>query len=198
MEGDICAVCCGTSREATVTCPFECDYLREARLHDKPAAGPLLHKEVEITENFMARNEILLLICTQLWWRVAQDREGVLDSDVREALAAVVRQRKTASTSGLIYTERPRNAIAAGLQQGFEAKFAEWRAEIEARAVAEGLEGEMVREGDVLKMLIFLERLAASMENGRPRCRAFVDTLRGWNARVAPAGAPVASSVVAP
>lgn len=165
-------------------CPYECEYLKESRTREKGAEGPMLHPEVQVTENFMARNEILLLLTTQLWWRAAQEREGVLDSDVREAMAAVVKTMQTESGSGLIYASRPENAIAAGLQESFTAKFAEWRAEVEQRAAAEGL-SNMVRDGDVLKMMIFLERLAASMNNGRPRCRAFLDTLRGWNDRVA-------------
>lgn len=186
VEGDICAICCGTEREVTVSCPSECEYLQQARRLEKgpSAPDPTLHPEVQITENFMARHEILLLICTQLWWRVAKERAGVLDSDLREALAAVVKTMQTASGSGLIYTSRPDNAIAAALQEGFNEKFAEWRNEIEQRALAEGMTEKMVRDGDVLKMLIFLQRLAASVNNGRPRCRAFYDLLAGWNDRV--------------
>jgi hypothetical protein len=193
VEGDICAVCCGTEREVSVTCPFDCDYLREARRHDKGVEHAMLHPKVEITESFMARNEILLLICTQLWWRAAETRTGVLDSDLREALAAAVKTRQTEASSGLIINARPDNAIAAAVQQNFEEKFAEWRGEIDERAAAEGLTHAMVREGDVLKMLIFLERLAASQNNGRPRCRAFYDTLRGWNDRVTQPPAPASN-----
>jgi hypothetical protein len=192
VEGDICAICCGESREITVSCPLDCEHLRDSRPHDKAAPGPMLHPEVQVTEAFMSRNEILLLIATQLWWTAAKEREGVLDSDLREALAATVKTMKTEATSGLIYTSKPENAIAAALQTSFSEKFAEWRAEVEQRAAAEGM-SNMVRDADVLKMLIFLERLAASVNNGRPRCRAFYEMLSQWNRSVSQP-APAASN----
>src|SRR5271165_396753 len=36
VRGEICSVCCGTERENTVNCPFDCTYLREARVREKP------------------------------------------------------------------------------------------------------------------------------------------------------------------
>jgi len=36
------------------------------------------------------------------------------------------------------------------------------------------------RDGDVLKILVFLQRLALDRNNGRPRGRAFLDALRGF------------------
>ena len=35
VRGDICSICCGTEREVTVDCPLDCEYLQEARRHDK-------------------------------------------------------------------------------------------------------------------------------------------------------------------
>ncbi len=35
VRGEICSVCCGTERENTIACPFDCTYLREARLREK-------------------------------------------------------------------------------------------------------------------------------------------------------------------
>ena len=185
VEGGICAICCGTEREVTVSCPYECSYLRDGRDHEKkPAPGPLTHPEVEITDNFMQRNEILLMICTQLWWQVSKDRAGVLDHDLIEAMTSFIQTLKTAASSGLIVSDRPENSIAAGLLEHFTAKFVEWRAEVEKRAVAESIPGPMIRDGNVLKMMVFLERTAIALGNGRPRCRAFYHTLQGWNERL--------------
>ena len=35
VRGDICSLCCGTEREVTVNCPLDCEYLQEARKHEK-------------------------------------------------------------------------------------------------------------------------------------------------------------------
>ena len=32
----ICSICCGTEREVTVDCPLDCEFLQEARQHEKP------------------------------------------------------------------------------------------------------------------------------------------------------------------
>ena len=191
VEGDICAVCCGTEREVTVSCPYECSFLRDGRDHEKkPSPAPLTHPEVEITDNFMQRNEILLMICTQLWWAVAKDQAGVLDRDVVEAMSAFIQTLKTEASSGLIVSARPENAIAAGLLESFTAKFSEWRADVEQRGAAQNIPGPMIRDGNVLKMMVFLERTAIALDNGRPRCRAFYDMLRGWNANLTSGNVP--------
>src|SRR3954452_4557994 len=63
VRGDICSICCGTEREMTVHCPFECEYLQEARLHDKPATidpAEIPNRDVRITEKFVDDHETLL------------------------------------------------------------------------------------------------------------------------------------------
>jgi len=44
VRGEICSLCCGAEREVTVDCPLDCEFLREARRHEKapePNAIPL-------------------------------------------------------------------------------------------------------------------------------------------------------------
>jgi hypothetical protein len=108
----------------------------------------------------------------------------VADRDVREALAALNASMKRESSSGLIYNEKPENAIAAAMQEEFSAKFAEWRANTEKRAVDAGHTQALIRDADVLRVSIFLERTCVAMDNGRPRCRAFIDMIHGWIDRV--------------
>lgn len=181
MEGDICAICCGTEREVSVTCPLDCEYLAEARRHEKPRAdqGAPLHPEIEITENFLERHELLFAAVVQHLMAAAQARPNVIDTDMREMLAAAVRTMKT-SGSGLIYTTHSENAIAAGVQDEFNTRFGGWRAEVEKRGVDAGMEGPLVKDADVLKVLVFLERLAQQFDNGRPRGRGFLSVLSDW------------------
>src|ERR1043165_6198271 len=63
VRGDICSICCGTEREVTVDCPFECEYLQESRKHHKspdldPAQVPNL--DIRVSEKFLEERESLL------------------------------------------------------------------------------------------------------------------------------------------
>src|SRR5215212_6262711 len=52
VRGDICSVCCGTEREVTVDCPFECEYLQQSRHHEKPApldSPALPNQDIRVT-----------------------------------------------------------------------------------------------------------------------------------------------------
>lgn len=180
MEGDICAVCCGTEREVSITCPLDCEYLLEARKHEKPQpiAQPL-HPEVEITENFMERHELLFAAVSQHLVAAADTQAGVIDADMREMLAATIRTLKTAD-SGLIYTTHAENAIATAVQDSFTQRFGEWRAQVEKRAVEANIPGPMVKDADVMKVLVFLHRLSEQFNNGRPRGRAFLSLVSDW------------------
>src|SRR5450631_3297005 len=64
--GDICAICCGTEREVSLSCPLDCEYLEEAHHRENPI--PVLEKDlsnldIEVTEEFMGEHEELLLFC---------------------------------------------------------------------------------------------------------------------------------------
>src|SRR3954454_22028298 len=64
VRGNICSVCCGTEREMTVDCPLDCEFLREARRHEKlepinPDALP--NAEIQLSHKFLEENEHLLI-----------------------------------------------------------------------------------------------------------------------------------------
>src|SRR5437899_10325772 len=64
VEGDICSICCGTEREVTISCPLECEHLRESRLREKmPDVNPdnFPNRDVRITEQFLSEHEPLVL-----------------------------------------------------------------------------------------------------------------------------------------
>src|SRR5437867_7800107 len=63
VNGEICAICCGTEREVTVSCPYECEYLQEARKREPAAAfepGEIPNSDIEITERLIRDNAQLL------------------------------------------------------------------------------------------------------------------------------------------
>lgn len=175
VRGDICSICCGTEREVTVTCPLDCKYLRDARRHEKPVlldASSIPNQDIRISEKFLEENEALLVFLGGSLAATAMETPGVSDSDVRDALEALVRTYRTLQ-SGVYYETRPDNALAKTLFDRVQSAVAEFRAqEQESRGFPK------TRDADVLGLLVFLQRLEIDRNNGRRRGRAFIDLLR--------------------
>ena len=173
-NGDICAQCCGTSREVTLACPFDCDYLREARIHEKlvdvdPATFP--HQDIEITESLLVSMEPVLLACA------AAVAEGAIeanayDSDVLEALESLIRSYRT-KLLGLIYDAVPENGGAAGVLRRARGRIDDYR-----DRVAKETARSPMRESDLIGALVFLQRMALDNDNQRAKSRRFIDILR--------------------
>lgn len=177
VRGEICAPCCGAEREVSVDCPFDCEYLREARRHDRqPDVDPdrFPNRDVRVTEEFLLRNEALVIFLGQSLFRSAAEAAGAVDLDIREALEAMIRTHRTLE-SGLIYETRPANPFAAAVQQALQANLEEFRRRMIERS---GL--HTLRDAEVLGVLVFLQRLEIQHNNGRRRGRAFLDFLRGY------------------
>jgi hypothetical protein len=174
VNGDICALCCGTEREVTLTCPLECEYLREAHRREKPVPVPetqLANSDIVVNEEFVRSHEELLLFCIYSLVQAALRTSGAVDSDVVEALEALIQTHRTLE-SGLYYETRAQNTIAAGIQRSFSASLADYQ---KLRTEREHL--SPVRNAEILAILVFLHRLAQQNQNGRPRGRMYVDLL---------------------
>jgi hypothetical protein len=177
VRGEICAPCCGAEREVTIACPLDCEYLREARSHEKPPdvdPEKFPNPDIRVSESFLRNNERMLTFAAATLFRASQENPDVIDLDMREALGALIRTYRTLE-SGLIYESRPANPLAAFVQQRFQQSLQEYR-----QRTTESAGITTVRDADVLGVLVFLERLELSNNNGRRRGRAFIDFLRGF------------------
>jgi len=194
VHGDICTICCGQEREVSIACPLDCEYLLDARRHDKPVPldeTSVPHPEITVTEHFLAENEQLLVFLGQTLSGAAVETAGVTDHDMRAALDALVRTYLTLQ-SGVYYESRPENALANRIFSTVQEGLAEFRRVEQERA---GL--PKTRDADILGILVFFARLELDRNNGRPKGRAFIGLLRGFYA--APAGeADNATSLVLP
>ena len=176
VRGEICSICCGTEREVTVACPLDCEYLRDARKHDRPVpfdpatAGDL---DIRLTDELLDKNEVLLAFLVERLIGAAMATSGAVDGDVREALHALIRAFRTLA-SGLYYQTVPQNPLAASLGM------------------------TRTHDSDVLAMLVFLERMELDRNNGRRLGRAFIDSLRQSYPTVAsaPAGSDFSPLVI--
>lgn len=176
VQGDICAQCCGEQREVTIECPLDCEFLAEARKHDKMPAlakADIPHPDVRITEQFLRDHQDLLLFSSYSLLEAAMATEGAIDADAREALEALIRTLRTLD-SGLIYETRPANPYAAAIQQRLQTAFDDIR-----KKMAEQAAMKAVRDNEILGCLVFLARIALQHDNKRRRGRAFLDFLRG-------------------
>lgn len=173
---DICAICCGTEREVTVSCPFECPYLQDSRAFSRlPDLDPdtLPSPDVPIDEAFLEAQGHLLAALSLFLLESALETPGALDTDTRDALAALTRTLRTRDT-GLYYETRPDNLVAAAIQERLERKLDAFRQRVAERTGS----AASLREKDVLGILIHLQRLEVVYNNGRPKGRAFLHFLR--------------------
>ena len=174
VGGDICPVCCGTERENTIDCPIDCEFLQEARRHDHPpqvTPEELPNKDIRVSEQFLHDHEEVVVWLTMALAQ-AMEKERAVDFDTREALEAIIKTYRTLE-SGLIYETRPQNPYAAGVQKALQESIEELR-----KHMAEKTGMQVLRDGDVLGALVFLQRLEIQHNNGRRRGRAFYDMLR--------------------
>jgi hypothetical protein len=174
LERDICSVCCGTEREQSIGCPLDCEYLRDARYHERlPELDPktLPNTEIELTDRFIDEHKELAIVLGRLLFVAAMETNGVVDADMREALASLVMTYKTAS-SGLIYEARPDNALAAAVAARFREELDKFRDD-----VAKRFPERAIRDKDLLRVLVFWQRLEYQRSNGRRKGRAFIESL---------------------
>jgi len=175
VNGDICTICCGTEREVSLTCPLHCEYLEEAHKREKPLASPdgqMSNPDIRVTEEFLRQHEELLLFSIYSLLEAALRTPGANDSDVIAVLEALIQTHRTLE-SGLVYETRPESTVAVGIHRLFTASFEDYRKERKEREqVAE------IKNSEILTVLVFLRRLGEQNQNGKPRCRLFMDLLR--------------------
>ena len=173
VHGEICTICCATEREQTLDCPFDCPYLREAHEHEKPAdfdIDTLPNRDIEITEEFLAENQILMAYIAVALFEGAMRSNGATDWDVREALDALT-ARYRALQNGLYIETRPVNPYAAAIADHFTKQIASVQEEAKAGGAA------TIPDRATLVVLAFFQRLEYSRNNGRKRSRAFLHLL---------------------
>ncbi len=174
VHGRICAQCCGEQREITLDCPRECVYLQQAREHEKtrPIEGldhSVLFAQVEIPEQFLYEHEHLVVGLTYALAKSIR-ANNLSDADLIAALSTLAQSYETLVNSGLVYdgsTANPgRQAVAAEVQTMVK----EYR-----EAEQKHLGYSRLKDGDVLRAVVFLLRMGYGRTSGRPKSRAYAD-----------------------
>lgn len=174
VHGRICSQCCGTDRENTLDCPFDCEFLIEARKHDKlveVTEKSYPSPDIELDDKFMYDMEPVIQYILAKTLDAFAETPGAVDSDVREAYEALVKTYRTMQ-SGLIYDTRPSNPYADSIAQRLRASIEEFKQRIHE---AQGM--HTIRDSEILGCLVFANRLSVQYDNGRRRGKAFLHTL---------------------
>ena len=106
----ICAVCCGTEREVTISCPHECAYLIAAHRYEDehkralPEDTPFLDERIP-QEILHAHQQLMAALAFQTA-KFAANELSTADPDVINAFAALAATYKTLQ-SGLLYEKIP-------------------------------------------------------------------------------------------
>jgi hypothetical protein len=131
----------------------------------------LSNRDIVLDEEFLQKHEELLVFCAYSLVQAALGTPGAVDSDVVDALEALIQTHRTLA-SGLYYETRAHNTIAASIQRSFTASLADYQ---KLRTKREHF--SVLRDSEILAMLVFLHRLAQRTQNGRPRSRMYMDLL---------------------
>jgi hypothetical protein len=177
VNGDICSICCGTEREQSVDCPLECTYLQDAHEHERPPEldpATIPNQDIPVSEEFLHANEVPMALVSIALFEGATKNTGTTDWDVREALEALVQTYRSLQ-SGIHFDATTPNIFAAAIVTSVREKLDDIiRRETEATGQTS------IRNEMVLGIIVFMQRLEFSRNNGRKRSRAFLDFLRGF------------------
>ncbi len=193
VRGEICTRCCGTEREVTVDCPLDCEFLQQARLHEKPVPvdhEQVPHRDIRIPKGMLDEYPELEAYLRGALARAAMNTPGAVDRDVREALDALIQTYRTLE-SGVIYESVPANPLAAGISRFVGQSVTEFR-----RLEHEHFGIARTRDGLVLAYLVLLRQEELNFNNGRPRSRAFISMLVDLYGGAPPSTSRASSSLI--
>jgi hypothetical protein len=199
IHGRICPQCCGEQREVTLDCPSGCVYLRQAREHEKPRAtsdlDAALFSQVQVSRPFLYEHEHLLLGIYFALAKSARRDLLVKDVDLIGALTALARSYQTLVNSGLHYEAPLPGMVQPAIASEVETMVKEYQ-ETEHKHLGYS----RLRDGDVLRALVFMVRMGYSHTSGRPKSRAFADFVVGQFPEKGPAlvSPPESSSIILP
>lgn len=173
----ICAVCCGTEREVTMDCPFDCVYLAAAHRYEDeqkrsiPGDTPLLG--VQIPEEVVHTHQQLVAALAFSIAKFCAAQASATDTDVLGAIAALAETYKTLD-SGIVYENSP----AASLPRELCAALATFLDELKKKQ-AETAGSIKLEDKNIFYVLVFLHRMGLLRTNGRLRARRYIEFLRG-------------------
>jgi hypothetical protein len=173
----ICAVCCGTEREVTISCPPDCAYLVAAHRYEDehkrvlPEDTALLDER--IPQEVLHTHQQLMAALAFQTAKFASNQPATADPDVLASLSALAGTYKTLQ-SGLFYEKVPEIPVQRDLYRALS----QFLNELKQKAAESG-NSAALKDAAIFHVIIFLYRMGLLRSNGRPRSRRFIEFLRG-------------------
>ena len=174
VHEEICTACCGAGREETIDCPVTCEFLIEAHRHEKrPQADPakMPGQDVPIDDEFLHKNEFLIVLLGSAIFEPVQEDVKAVDADAVDALDALTKTWRTLD-AGIYYETKPVNPVALEMYDAVKNRIEDIRTRIKKAESAAPLTDNVV-----LGVLTFFQRVAFGLNNGRSRCKTFLEFL---------------------
>lgn len=173
----ICAICCGSGREATIDCPIDCTYLVAAHRYEAEHRKPLSavefpYKDVEFPVEFVYERWPVVTGIAATILRFQIEHRETNDHAAQLALEALTETYRTLGT-GILYERPPDSPVARNLYSHIADFLNEFRKREADRAGFATL-----KDADIFQLLVFLLRVLKQETNGRPLSRAFLGFLR--------------------
>jgi hypothetical protein len=173
----ICAVCCGTEREVTISCSADCPYLAAAHRyedeHKRSVAADTPFIEERLPQDILHTQQRLMSLLAFQIAKFARNEVSATDPDVLTAVAALAATYKTLQ-SGLLYEKIPEIPV----QRNLYLALTQFLNEIKQKAAESGNSGA-IKDINVFHVAVFFYRMGLLRSNGRPRSRRFIEFLRG-------------------
>lgn len=174
---NICTICCGTQREVTIDCLPDCPHLIAAHRYEIEHRKPLAPKDIpfpdlEFSVEILRRNQELLSALGISILKFARENAAVRDPEILAALAALAETYRTLESG--IYFEREPNAP---LPRALYRQLSEFLQEVKKQE-AQQIGFSKLKDSEILRLVVFLLRVGTRETNGRPRSRAFIDSLQ--------------------
>jgi hypothetical protein len=175
---NICAICCGTEREVTIDCPSDCVYLIASRQHynerREVSWEEIPFSDRQVSRRVLYAREDLFLELSYIICSFARDNRQLVDSDVQASLQALAETYGTLA-KGIVYEKAPELRLQRELYDLLKAGVDQYKVKDEGQVMIASLSP---RDSDLRDVLTYLTQLAATRSNGRPKGRAFIDSLR--------------------
>jgi hypothetical protein len=162
----------------TIDCPADCVYLMASRQHsgDRREVDwehiPFANQS--ISRRLVNAREDLLLHVSYAVCLFGRDNPALVDTDVLVSLQALADTYQTL-TSGILYEKPPDHRLQHDLYERLKTAVTEYKNDDTGQVM---IARTTPLDSDIRDALILLTQLAAVRSNGRPKGRAFIDSLR--------------------
>jgi hypothetical protein len=128
-------------------------------------------QDVPIDDEFLHKHEFLIVLLGSAMFEPVRDDVKVTDADAVDALDALTKTWRTLN-SGIYYETKPVNPVALEIYDAAKDRVEDLR-----RRAKEAEASTSLPDNLVLGVLTFFQRVAFGLNNGRTRCKTFLEFL---------------------